>query len=209
MLQHAAANNNIRGAVLFARTSPPRTAPTRQTIVNFPVKNLELRPYVAGPPEVALTPGGKRAPLPGADAIAAMPVAQLRALLRALHVPPSVAAGALERADLIAAARDAAAAASSSKFDLCVNVVHDLPPDTSEKAGGAAADPLATGSYRVHVVHDATSTWYEVQVRVRVGESAAGHRAHMGGRVQYCRVGNRWKRLCYSINMYRFVFVPS
>ena len=55
--------------------------------------------------------------------------------------------------------------AAGTKYDLAVSVVHDLPPDTSERK--ASPDPIATGSYRVHVVHEAAGTWYELQVRTR------------------------------------------
>lgn len=83
-------------------TPPPPPPCTRQTIVNFPVKNLELRPYTAGPPPLLL--GGRRVALPSPEAVAAMPVAQLRALLAALHAPPPPA-GALEKAELVALAQ--------------------------------------------------------------------------------------------------------
>jgi hypothetical protein len=35
-------------------------------------------------------------------------------------------------------------------------------PTWSAAAGGKAADPLATGHYKVHLQHEATSQWYEL-----------------------------------------------
>jgi U4/U6.U5 tri-snRNP-associated protein 2 len=53
------------------------------------------------------------------------------------------------------------ATAFGTKYNLVANVVHDTPP-SSEK-GSSTADPLLTGSYRAHVLHEGTGQWYEIQ----------------------------------------------
>lgn len=76
----------------------------------------------------------------------------------------------LRRHHRLPSAQAAAAVAGGTKYDLVASIVHDLPPDTSERRSGASADPIATGSYRVHVMHEAAGTWYELQVRSMRGE---------------------------------------
>lgn len=193
------------------------------TIVNTPVRNLELRPCMH-PAALAraererdaareraasaLTRASASAPpaLPSLESLDGMKVSELRALLARLRPsagPSSDAASSpLEKGELLASARaalsaalsssvsaakasapplppDAAAAVSAAskasasavtKFDLIASVLHDNPPATSaeQSAGGKAADPLATGSYRVHAQHGcgaapSSGQWYELQ----------------------------------------------
>ena len=128
------------------------------TLLTFPVKNLELRPYVG----VAAGAGDEHGtPLPRDGAVADLSVADLKALLRRLGAPLRHSDGVLERRQLVAAAAAALAAASGTKYDLVSSIVHDDPPTTDK--GSKEADPLATGSYRVAVQHAASAQWYEVQ----------------------------------------------
>lgn len=140
------------------------------TVVNFPVRNLEMAPYASPAAAAGLDRTGR--PLPAPDALGDMRPSELKALLGRLGAGDGAAAGAgagaaapLEKSELVAAARSALAAAAVTKYDLAANVVHDNPPvtDTTERAGGKAADPLQTGSYRVHVQHEAAAQWYEAQ----------------------------------------------
>jgi hypothetical protein len=142
------------------------------TVVNFPVRNLEMAPYASPAAAAGLDRTGR--PLPAPHALEAMRPSELKALLGRLAPGAAgdgaAAAGAgagapLEKSELVAAARSALAAAAVTKYDLAANVVHDNPPvtDTTERAGGKAADPLQTGSYRVHVQHEAAGQWYEAQ----------------------------------------------
>ncbi|KAG5184893.1 hypothetical protein JKP88DRAFT_257423 [Tribonema minus] len=103
------------------------------TIVNFPVKNLELKDYV----------GSKS-------------VKELKAVLNAHGVAH---ADVVERAELEARVRDVLGA-SLSKYDLCANICHDSPPGQGKEG---QMDPLQGGSYRVHVQNRASEQWYEIQ----------------------------------------------
>jgi U4/U6.U5 tri-snRNP-associated protein 2 len=138
------------------------------SIVTFPLKNLEMRPYAAAALAAAATATdpatGK--PLPAVEDLPALPVAELKALVRRLPRAPVAAAGAaaeveaapLDKGELVAAAAAAvtaataaAASAAGTKYDLVANVAHDTPAEVG------TADPLAAGSYRVHVQHEGGS----------------------------------------------------
>lgn len=134
------------------------------TIVNFPVKNLEMRAYVSPEAAAGVDPI-TGAPLPPAELLATSSVAELRKLLETLSGGAAAARKSgtglmpLEKSDLVAAARTALASASGTKYDLVANIVHDTPPESG------TADPLASGAYRVHVRHGgaASGQWYEMQ----------------------------------------------
>eukprot|EP00611_Tribonema_gayanum_P023278 TRINITY_DN4868_c0_g1_i2.p1 TRINITY_DN4868_c0_g1~~TRINITY_DN4868_c0_g1_i2.p1 ORF type:complete len:330 (-),score=140.55 TRINITY_DN4868_c0_g1_i2:42-1031(-) len=115
------------------------------TIVNFPVKNLELKDY--------LTP--TEAVLQAAD-VGSKSVKELKAVLNAHGVAH---ADVVERAELEARVRDVLGA-SLSKYDLCANICHDSPPGQGKEG---QMDPLQGGSYRVHVQNRASEQWYEIQ----------------------------------------------
>lgn len=151
------------------------------SIVTFPLKNLELRPYAAAAVAAAAAAAavdpvtGK--PLPAVEDLPALPVAELKALVRRLPRPADAGAGAVEleapldKSELVAAATAAVSAASAAaassagtKYDLVANVAHDTPAELG------TADPLAAGSYRVHIQHEGgggagggQQQWYEVR----------------------------------------------
>ena len=83
----------------------------------FAVKNLEMKDYY--------TPSTS---LPSVDSLAAMSVAQLRALIKK-HGSASdanMAATAVEKHQLIAAAQGVVTRLTGSKYDLVANIVHEL-----------------------------------------------------------------------------------
>ena len=128
------------------------------TIVNFPVKNLELRNYVSPEAAAGLEPGTSR-PLPSPEALSGMASGELKTLLARLQGCRGAAAGPapLEKPELLDAVRAEVTSATGTKYDLVANVCHDTPP------ASGTADPLASGRYRVHVQHSAAGQWYEIQ----------------------------------------------
>lgn len=122
------------------------------TIVNFPVKNLELKDYFF--PEIAL---------PTDADLAQMPLSELKGFL-VQHGGSTK--GAVERGDLKERAKRVVAELGGTKYDLVANVVHDSPPGQQEKKDAqrrgeeAQAPP---GTYRVHVFNRASDQWYEIQ----------------------------------------------
>ncbi|EQC25847.1 hypothetical protein SDRG_16296 [Saprolegnia diclina VS20] len=113
------------------------------TIVNFPVKNLEMSDHV----ELGMS----------SDAIAAMSIGELKALLTSLG---GSSAGILERQHLVTSVLSKL---PSTKYNLVANVCHDSPPTIGQATTAVNMDPLADGSYRVHVQNRATDQWYELQ----------------------------------------------
>lgn len=144
------------------------------SIVNFPAKNLELRPYVRPDGSQWADPATGK-PLPAPEELAGLPVSELQGLVRRLAAgAPEGGAAPLEKSELVARARAALAGACGTKYDLVANVVHESPPETNQ----GTVDPLASGSYHVHVHHEAASgssgggngggvsshgQWYEVR----------------------------------------------
>ncbi|RHY28914.1 hypothetical protein DYB32_005598 [Aphanomyces invadans] len=117
------------------------------TIVNFPVKNLELRDYVASR-------------LPTEAEVAEMSTKELKALLS--HCGGS-AAGIVDKAELAAQVNAHVATASQTKYNLIANICHDSPVTIGKETTAINMDPLADGTYRVHVQNRSTDQWYEIQ----------------------------------------------
>ncbi|TDH65125.1 hypothetical protein CCR75_001684 [Bremia lactucae] len=115
------------------------------TIVNFPVKNLELRDYLKLDQS-----------LPPEEDLREKSILELRALLQEHN---QSAKDCVEKADLIA--KILQVAQPCTKYNLVANVCHDSPVATGQKA--AQTNPLTEGSYRVHVQNRATDQWYEIQ----------------------------------------------
>jgi len=56
--------------------------------------------------------------------------------------------------------------AARTKYDLVANICHDSLTEQGAAVRGSSgevADPLTSGSYRVHVRNDCTGQWYEIQ----------------------------------------------
>ncbi|RHZ21986.1 hypothetical protein DYB28_003291, partial [Aphanomyces astaci] len=117
------------------------------TIVNFPVKNLELKEYVASR-------------VPTAAEVDAMTTTELKALLS--HCG-GTSAGIVDKADLVAHVHKHVAKASQTKYNLIANICHDSPVTIGKETTAVNMDPLADGTYRVHVQNRSTDQWYEVQ----------------------------------------------
>lgn len=119
------------------------------TIVNFPVKNLELRDYFL--PEAGL---------PTEEGLKTMTVGELKGFVQA-HGGGD-AKEAVEREDLEEQARAVLNEVAGTKYDLVANVVHDSPPG-QEKKEAARGEATPPGTYRVHVFNRASDQWYEIQ----------------------------------------------
>jgi U4/U6.U5 tri-snRNP-associated protein 2 len=113
------------------------------TVLTFPTRNLEMRPYAeAGGAE------GATGALPSDAAVGAMSVPALRALIAA-HAPRGAPPGPLpiEKEELVRAARAVVeAAGSATKYDLVASIVHDVPATADAvgdtKAGGGKGRAL-------------------------------------------------------------------
>ncbi|KAF1335528.1 U4/u6.u5 tri-snrnp-associated protein, partial [Globisporangium splendens] len=116
------------------------------TIVNFPIKNLELREY--------LNLGGS---IPTEEELNAMSITDLRAILTKHNASSK---DCVEKADLVE--KVLRITVSSTKYNLIANIVHDSPVTTGKEAS-LKTNPLTEGSYRVHVQNRATEQWYEIQ----------------------------------------------
>ncbi|KAF0712860.1 Aste57867_4627 [Aphanomyces stellatus] len=117
------------------------------TIVNFPVKNLEMKDYVA-------------TLLPTTEEIQEMSTKALKALL--VHCGGSTV-GIIDREHLIEQVNHYVDKALQTKYNLIANVCHDSPVTIGKETTAVNMDPLADGTYRVHVQNRATEQWYEVQ----------------------------------------------
>ncbi|CAK4174807.1 unnamed protein product [Aphanomyces euteiches] len=117
------------------------------TIVNFPIKNLELNDYVASR-------------LPSREEIQEMSIKELKALLTHCGGSPN---GIVDRSDLLEHVYVAVEKASQTKYNLIANICHDSPVTIGKDTTAVNMDPLADGTYRVHIHSRATDQWYEVQ----------------------------------------------
>jgi U4/U6.U5 tri-snRNP-associated protein 2 len=74
-------------------------------------------------------------------------------------------AGCVERSDVEARLHELLfaplAELLATKYDLLANVCHDSPPGTDREA--SKQDPLASGSYRVHVLQNESDQWFEIE----------------------------------------------
>eukprot|EP01138_Halocafeteria_seosinensis_P010201 gb/GECG01010418.1/.p1 GENE.gb/GECG01010418.1/~~gb/GECG01010418.1/.p1 ORF type:complete len:661 (+),score=87.53 gb/GECG01010418.1/:1-1983(+) len=122
--------------------------------------------------------------VPPPEMLPHLTVQQLKQFVKAAYRDgESVARKCLEKDDLVRALRPVSHRIWCTKYDLVANVSHDSPPEQSgtDAAAGAAAlvaggargkpragvvkqqlDPLARGSWRVHVYNDALNQWYEI-----------------------------------------------
>lgn len=118
------------------------------TIVNFPIKNFELRDYLFA---------DAKSKLPALEEVSSLSIAELRTLLSEKGVSTE---GCLEKADLEEKLRSFITTSASTKYDLVANICHDSPTTIGKEAN---TDPLQGGNYRIHVFNKATNQWYEIQ----------------------------------------------
>lgn len=111
------------------------------TIIVFPVKNLDLRPYL-----------GENAP-PTEEQIRVMGITDLKQCIKDYKGEES---HAVEKEDLI----EAAIKATSFKYDLVANISHDSPIEVGREDGGAV-DQLHEGTFKCNVKGE--KQWYEIQ----------------------------------------------
>ncbi|KAE9360678.1 U4/U6.U5 tri-snRNP-associated protein 2 [Phytophthora fragariae] len=116
------------------------------TIVNFPVKNMELRDYLKLDQS-----------LPSEVELRNKSISELRDILRQ-HKQST--ADCVEKADLVE--KILRVTLLSTKYNLIANICHDSPVTTGQEAA-RQTNPLTEGSYRVHVQNRATEQWYEIQ----------------------------------------------
>lgn len=125
------------------------------TIVAFPVKNLDLVPYVS-------PKGGKETP-PTEEQVRTMDVKSLKELL-AKYGRSDIAKSAVEKSELVESTVDFVTKSLpdllDDKYDLVANVTHETPADVGREG---KSDPLQEGSYKCHVQHKASNQWYEMQ----------------------------------------------
>jgi hypothetical protein len=166
------------------------------TIVTFPTRNLELRPYVAreaaadaaATSQAVLARCSAGPAWPSPDAVAALSVANLKALLARAGVPLRAAdLAGLERADLVARAVAAVAAAAAapaplfppaafsivSKYDLVASVVHEVAANTASGVAGSGAGVKAASG--------ATSSSGTSAMAARAARAAASAATASGG----------------------------
>ena len=142
------------------------------TVVTFPVKNLDMRPYL-------LTQGGGG--VEGLVDPATMDNTQLRATVKdsSSAAAKRLLTTAIERSDLEAAVRMALdERLLTTKYDLVGSICHDssthkavaskvstsdkgLLKDKAEDASATAA--VEAGSFKSHLCHKATGQWFELQ----------------------------------------------
>jgi len=105
------------------------------TLVNFPLKNLEMRPYIA------------KKELPSDEELLALSVPELKKRCMKRRIPHDVI-DKYELVRLLSAHFETARV--STRYDLIANICHE-------------GKPAEGGSYRVHMFHRSTDTWYEMQ----------------------------------------------
>ncbi|CAN0316790.1 unnamed protein product [Ascophyllum nodosum] len=121
------------------------------TIVNFPVKNLELRDWLRA----------DDAGLPKEEDLPQLSIGKLKAHLHKYGISSK---DCLERRDLEERVRDTLIKTIpevlATKYNLLANICHDSPPGQGKED---QTDPLSAGCYRVHVQNKASEQWYEIQ----------------------------------------------
>jgi hypothetical protein len=120
-----------------------------------------MRPYISGPAAeaaaAAATAAAAAAEPRSEDAVRALGVAEIKKQLRAKRIPCE---NVVEKDELVrllvnapaGSAASAAAAPSSTRYNLLSNIVHEGRP--------SAASKELRGSYKCHTYHRATRTWY-------------------------------------------------
>mmetsp|Transcript_3264 Transcript_3264/g.7087 ORF Transcript_3264/g.7087 Transcript_3264/m.7087 type:complete len:606 (+) Transcript_3264:103-1920(+) len=133
------------------------TVEKNPTIVSFPIKNLDLSPYVM------LPEGEKKRVPPTEEEVRAMSVKELKKLL-AKHGRADVAESSVEKAELVTACVDFVTNSLpdmlADKYDLVANVTHHIPAEVGREE---QRDLLQEGSYHCHVQHKGTGQWYDIQ----------------------------------------------
>jgi len=104
------------------------------TLVNFPIRNLDLKQYTARPEP------------PTADDLSKLPVETLLKRIRKRGEEPQ-SSDQRELAEQLADIYDRIKL--PTKYDLVANICHEGKPDK--------------GSYRVHIYHRPGDTWFELQ----------------------------------------------
>ena len=109
------------------------------TIVNFPVKNLEMRDYVFN----------QGTNIPSVEQLEGMSIGEIKRFLSQYSIDTN---GVLEKRELVELAQDFVLNTLpdllSTKYDLVANICHDSPPG---EGGQGALNANIAGSYRVHV----------------------------------------------------------
>jgi len=104
------------------------------TLVNFPIKNLDMKQYKTQPEP------------PTVDELMKLPVSKLKRSLEKKKVDIR----GLERRELASKLSELYAEMKvPTKYDLIANICHDGKPDR--------------GEYRSHIFHSPTQTWFELQ----------------------------------------------
>jgi len=104
------------------------------TLVNFPLKNLDMKPYTSLPEDE--------------ETLRGLSVAELKKRLKQFNLPSD----SIEKSEMVKTVLTYYQTQSgmlASKYDLLSSLYHDGTP--------------AQGTYRVHIWQKATETWYELQ----------------------------------------------
>ena len=129
------------------------TVEKNSTIVNFPLRSLDMRNYVD---DAKL----KMPYLPNDAELQAMSVKRLRKVLSRAKIKHE---DVVERAELIRRAKGVIREIRNkyvTKYDLVSNIVHDIGT-TEEIVEGA--DPIQVGAYHVNVHHQGSNQWYDIE----------------------------------------------
>lgn len=136
------------------------------TVVNFPIKHLDMKPYVDPPASGNESIGdGNASEWTSTEAdIQKLSVKALKKLAKRVGVETETSR---ERDELVKALQKHIETKWGTKYDLLCNVCHDLP-DGKDRT--ATANPIEEGSFRVHVKNVGNKTgamdagsWYEIQ----------------------------------------------
>ena len=123
------------------------------TIVNFPLRNLDMREYVDS--------SKLKIPyLPNDSELNAMSVKRLRKVLARAKISHE---DVVERSELVRRAKGVIQEVRNkyvTKYDLVSNVVHDIGT-TEDIVDGA--DPIQVGTYHVNVYHQGSDQWYDIE----------------------------------------------
>lgn len=129
------------------------TVEKNSTIVNFPLRSLDMRNYV----DAAKL---KMPYLPNDAELQAMSVKRLRKVLSKAKMKHE---DVVERAELVRRAKRVIREIRNkyvTKYDLVSNIVHDIGT-TEEIVEGA--DPIQVGTYHVNVHHQGSDQWYDIE----------------------------------------------
>ena len=119
------------------------------TIVTFPVDRLSLSQFVD------FERGGRRG-APAPEEVRAMSPGELLGVAKKLGLPPSATAG-VEKAELVKSCLE-----ELKKDPLCYDLLSSISHSSPSTVGSTSVDHLQEGSHRVHLRHDASQQWFEV-----------------------------------------------